>query len=372
MNSSLEITINSTLPITIPFNFITPVLIVYFLRQRKQLIARIKEIPNYQSDTPINLGNEIKNFKLKLLVCHFILMLLVIESITNLAESLAYLPNSFKTESNQTRVELTSSCWIEQNQKLKQFENLMEWIRSILPFSLMKALRLMIMPIVTILLKILASAFFNFSYKRTARKWLLVTFTRSLIVFVMRSVRWTHYYANIVIILSVVMDYICFLKASRRFYLVLKSKKIEARWHSSEIDYRDKQNVFYQFVLSNSYTGVTFLVFTLREVIDSFRSVFNFFTRSNNCVVRYFTFGLINLDLTAAQKSRLALIYHSTDYVRFFLEDLYQLFIFVAYFVVILALLITLLRRRRFYKRVNKDVVTPLMDRYKASIYRHY
>ena len=369
MISLLNFLISSILPITVPFNFITPILIVYFLRRRNQLLARIKDIPNHQSNTPINLQNEIKNFKLKLLVCHFILLLLIIELKTNLMESLAYLP-TFLVLSNQTRVELTNSCWIEHNHKLKEFIGLGEWIRAILPFSLVNALGLMIMPIVTILLKILANAFFNFSYKGIAKKWLIVTFVRTLIVFAMTATRWTHYYSNIVIGFSVVIDYICFLKASRRFYIVLKSRKIEARWHSTEIDYNEKQNVFYQFVLSNSYTGVTFLIFTIWNVVNSFNSIFYFFLVSNNCVIRHFTFGLINLDLTAAQKLYLVNnVYHSIDYVRFFLEDLYQLFIFVAYFLIILALLISLLRRRRFYNRVYINLVKPLMDRYKRSIY---
>ena len=375
--SILHWLITMNLPIIIPFIIITPFLIVYYINHRKTLKAKLKDCPHQTSLN--NIENE-KNYRLKLLVCHFIILILIIEWSSNIIYGLAYFPNFKKfivyhfppSQGNYTNVQLTATCWIEQNNKLKQFSSLADWLATIVPFGLHESLSLLIMPISTILLRILSKAFFNYPYKGTAYKSLAFISLRSLLVTFLLLVRITHYPASVIQIACVTADYICFLRASRRFYAVLKSRKIEARWHSTRKDYIEKYHVFYQYKITSTYTTITFLVYTLRTLVDSGLTVLYFFINTNVCVISYMTLGIVNINVNNSTVSYLQNMYTKMDYLRFTLGYAYQFLISFAYLMVILAIIVAVLKKRRFYQRVNHIITRPLVAQYHDTIYEPY
>ena len=260
--SSYVVTVTEIIEFFLTFTFLVlaSLVLMYYIRRRYNLYKEIREITLEQLWQP-SYKNHLKNLKIKSMITNFIIIILIIEIANNSAE--------FITAINY----LISH----------KFYGLI--------FHFVFISQSFYVPILCLLLKVLWLAYLHSPYKYTILRWIAYIVLRLAALYVVYS--WQFVYVDpsvrIEISLSIftyaqsvfhITDLITYLVYSRRFYLHLKSRRLESKLFDSEEKYRENYYLCVHFKIATiivatalflyTFSGITFCLFILSVNISKF------------------------------------------------------------------------------------------------------
>ena len=338
----------------IPFIVVTIFIIIFYLRKLKYLIrARVAE--NMQKDR-----------KIRILVYTFINIILLIEFASNVCAALSGLVYGFLPSYNQNTISHTNSCQVnvEIDFQMQLFPR--GWF-AYLPGLLTVSTIQLLQPTVSLLLNVLRRAYLDFPYRDTIKRWMCIILLRATILFVLLSYYQTVYIGISILPILYIIDFIVYIKYSRGFYSLLKSRMEVARVQSSREEFRQSSIVFLQYRITSRYTTFTFFILTMKYCIYGIRFSSHGCIRVL-CLLNAVTLGYSPLvifdtetmDVLNNEYFYLFVIFHCLDF-------LYQILVLFAYCSVCIAIAISLFRQVKRYKQVNK-YIHPLLDIYHGTI----
>ena len=233
--------------------------LVYYIRRRYKLYKEINRIPQelliLESDR-----NHLKNLKLKCIISNFIIVILVMEFIQNLGQTLRYFPYSihhFIKEFN-----------VSPDQKVQRFFCM---YTTALTYSLV--------PVLTMMMDFLWLAYSKYEYKYTMIRWTWYIVIRALVVFLAQYTPYfipTPFYYEIVYseigktlyLILPTIDLIQFVYYARKFYLHLKSREKEIKlFYFDKEAYLDIKYLRIHFKVATILVGIALFFCTLSTSI---------------------------------------------------------------------------------------------------------
>ena len=331
----------------IPFIFIAVLILMYYLHALRVKI-RQRNIPDY------NTGNE-KAGKINILVHKFIFVMLLIELSTNTTAIITGMIYGFDPQYDQKIIPPLNSC--RTNPELDfQLRNYSKGWFSFLPAMVNFSITQFLQPTVSLLLNVLRRAYLDYPYRNIIKRWMYIILIRGCILFLLLSYYQTVYIGISILPIFYIVDFIIYIKSSRSFYSLLKSRMEVARLHSSRREYRDKYRVLHQYRVTSAYTTLTFFILTLKNSLYGTLLFINGSIRTF-CLMNSITLGYSPL------------IFYSTTTIKavfnfsfyFFaisrcLDSLYQALISLAYLLVCVGIGIRVYRRTERFNQINRSI----------------
>ena len=346
--------------IFIPFILCTLCILLYYVWYRISLGSQIARISLSPSLT-LSLHNTNKNFKFKLFVTNFIILLLILELLVHLIRSVfSFIP----TPDVFLSYNLTESCQIDDYQTLIAFLYPQYWY-FFLSYTLSPSLQMCILPIVTLLISVLRNRFLDRPYKKWLRIGLGIIFCRFIVCVCFLFFFQTRLLFNIPYICQYTIDYFIYLYYARAFHQLLCSRRNEARIHRREDPqlFRERSYVLSQYRVTTLYTlcvvsVYVFFVFLCK--ISTFVSVL----LMEPCYLSYITFGYIpTLQLSIHAQFLTGTVLNVLSCMMLLALYVYQILLFVAYFVVSVSIVAKYLMNLRRQNRTQCQVAK-IMDQY--------
>ena len=327
-------------------------MLIYFLYQKYQVRIRISNVP-YSTIFNIDLDKVKKNLEIQSMVHNFVIAIMMIEIVANAFFGIKLIlligtsvPCIYR---NQTTFNRTN----ETNQLIQFMGNLSENILSL------------ILPVLCLFLIVLRRAFINLPYKLWVRRYSVYIFVRVIAMLVLYSFSITSNIETIVQLLLALFDTRVYISSSRAFYVLLKGRRDEALYHSSQKDYLEKKKTANRFFYTQVF--IHFMIFiSLLFYISAFAdAAINILFNPN--FFEFVPFGYFPKFFfpwhTFAYKIRsISAILTGVSAL------LLELYAFFAYFFVLISILVKLFIRRRKFNHINDWITRPLMERYRSNL----
>ena len=339
----------------IPFTIITVFIITFYI-QKLNSVIRVRNIPN----------NMQKHQKIRILVLTFVNVILQLELLSNISAALSGLVYGFLPIYNQNAISHTNSCQVNVAVDFQMQLFPKGWF-AYLPAMLSISLIQFLQPTVSLLLNVLRRAYLDYPYRTIIKRWMCIILIRGCILFLLLSYYQTVYIGISILPIIFIVDFSFYIKHSREFHSLLRSRMEVARVQSSRREYRDKSIVLFQYRITSSYTILTFSILTLKYCTYGIR----FFIHGSIrllCLNNFVTFGYSPLiffnsnilDILNNVYFYLFVIFHCLDF-------LYQILVSFAYCIVCIGIAINFYRKTKKYKHINRSI-QPLISFYHKNL----
>ena len=329
---------------------VTVPVLIYFLYQKYQIRIQIRNVP-YSTIFNIDLDKVKKNLEIQSMVYNFVILMMMIEIITNVflgIGAIGYSENVTSTDRN-----LTKFIIVEQNGYLHYIGNL-----SGITIGF-------VFPILCLFLIVLRRAFINLPYKKWVWKYSVYILIRAIVMLILLWFEITFNIGMFMQLLLGIFDFYVYISCSRAFYVLLKGRRDEALYHSSRRDYLEKKRIAKQFFytqVSTRFSG--FLIIMLYISVFS-TSIFHTFSHPN-------FFKLMTFDyfpkFSSSWHAFAFEIADISELIGSVLIYLIEIYIFFAYLFVTISILVKLFIRRKKFNHVNDWITRPLMERYRSNL----
>ena len=113
----------------------------------------------------------------------------------------------------------------------------------------------LLLPIACLFLIVLRRAYLNLPYTRWIRRYTIIILARFIILL---DLSFVHQILDLMQMLYFPICLIDYILICRRFYCLLVGRNFEARWHSTQSEYRAKRRIAVQFFYAQILTIVCF------------------------------------------------------------------------------------------------------------------
>ena len=311
--------------------------LIYYIRRKYFLYVEMKEI----SDEKLwfySYQNHLKNLKIKSMIANFVIIIVLVEFVNSIAifQQCTWLLINFKT------------------------------IFVFIAVTTVSISRLCHVPLLCLFMKVLWLAYLHSPYKHTIMRWTAYIVLRIFVVIIALIGQKLNYfsgfkYANFIYLilntgmysLFIISDLIIYLVYSRRFYLHLKSRELEARLFMDRRKYLENKFLRIHFKVATILVTVALLFYSIGNLLSLVCTMINnmFLAYSNESLTTWY---LVNQVVGVLPLDILQVIYR----VLFNLNYLYILFI----------ILYKRYKQKRNLNRVN-DRIRPLVREYQDKYY---
>ena len=324
--------------------------LVYYIRRRYRLYKEIKRIPQNLLILE-EYKNHLKNLKLKCIINNFIIVILMIEIAQNVFQFILYFPYWI--------IDFLEDCplYLE-----LQFYSIL----------LFMPIKNSLVPVLSMMMDFLWLAYRKYEYKYTIIRWTWYIVIRTFVLFIIQYSTLknlipldyqTSYecFADILLLIFPIIDFIQFVYYARRFYLQLKSKEKEIRlFYFDKKAYLDSKYLRIHFKIATILVGIALFFYTLWNVDVLFEILY---------IIPYFPLSIpvnqqlydIFLIISHSFITNITTFSYLISEVFFILNYLY-IFIIVAY---------KSYRDRKKLENIN-DYIKPIMKQYHDDYYNRY
>ncbi|KAI6658482.1 hypothetical protein LOD99_15282 [Oopsacas minuta] len=315
----------------------------------------MKQVP-FQEYRRIDLYNIMKNLQTKNMVCNFILILIGLEL---LKHTLYFCGFAYRI------VSLTPIRF-----EINQEAEVIVWNVTREMLSMSVIVQLMIVPTVSIILRILPLAYYNYPYRDIVKRWSVYIVYRSAVYLMLSHVPfiWNTIpnYFRFCIYLT---DWVMYWYYARRFYLVLKGRRIEAIWHSTPEDYREKTQVQFQFLFTSILFGITSATLIIKAFSEILLTTIVLVLELRWTLdFEGFTFEIDSPYLDASAHNTIHVIFTYIFYIGFYgFAILHQVLYNLIYLGVFVIVINNILVRCRDFRSINKSIA-PIIAIYHSTL----
>ena len=229
-------------------------------------------------------------------------------------------------------------------------------------------------PVMCLFLIVLRRAYINLPYKKWNRGYIILILFRSVILFTLFSFAQTVYLAKMLFFLFSLADVCVYLPSSKSFYILLKGRSIEARWHSTQSDCRSKRLIVVQYFYAQLMTIVGLLFLLVSYFISFIQTTLLIISDSGYAGINDMSI-FPKFHMSSGAISVIDYISYNSLGVQWIMTIIFQLFLFLSYTMVCLAIVVKLIRKRKQYNNVNNWATKSLMKNYRNTLdtsYRNY
>ena len=347
--------------VIIPYILVALFVISYFAYLKYLIRKEIQKLPT--TIYGVNVNNLRKNLQIKSMVYNFILVISIIEFVTNIVieTDLLIIPS---IEPEDSWINLSNSCRIE------DFDLKVLGIRSTSFYSRTRNIAEVAFSELSILMGlfyiILRRMYLNVPYHRHIRKYIIYIVIQFVVKCVFVSFIQTFYFGALLYLPFELIDFVIYICASQKFYNLLKGMRNEASLHSSKSEFYQKKQTVKRFFYARLATIVMILLFITIALAAVTRVTFQILT---SCFLSYITSDYIPSITLSDQVQEF--IEHITYYCRltqmcvlFFVE----LITIVVYLALCVDIIFIAVRKRRRYNNSNFLFIRPLMEKYRRSL----
>ena len=255
--------------IALLFCFNTLVVLVYFIRRRVRLSFEIRRIPAYQLVRQ-EYKNYFMNLRTTIKITNLIILILILEIIENLFVTL-------------TTLEYVSQILLGVNYIFGFY---------VYASKLLGVIRLMYVPLLSLVMNFLWLVYRNYEYKYTMIRWTVYIVVRGLvagisiqsIIYMSNEYRLLAYMMLSVILISFfAFDFIQYVYYSKRFYSHLKSREKEIRlFYFDREAYIQSKNIRMHFCIATTLVAsalfistLAYSLFAITKIVDVIVMIFD-------------------------------------------------------------------------------------------------
>ena len=347
--------------VIIPYTLVALFVISYFAYLKYLLRKEIQKLPT--TIYGIDVNNLRKNLQIKSMVYNFILIISIIEFVSNfvIETDLLVIPT---IEPEDAWINLSNSCRMEDS-KLKDLQ-----IRSTFFLSRTRNIAEVMCSELAILMGlfyiILRRMYLNVPYHRHIRKYIIYIVIQFVVKCVFVSFILTFYFGVLLYLLFGLIDFVIYICASQKFYNLLKGMRNAASLHSSKSEFFQKKQIVRRFFFARLATVVFFSLFLITALTAFIQVTFIIFT---HCFLSYITSDYIpSIILSDQAKEFTEHIIYYCMLTEMFVLFIVELIILVIYMLLCVDIILIAVKKRRRYNKSNFLFIRPLMEKYRRSL----
>ena len=348
--------------ILFPYLVLTFFVLGYFVYQKYQVRIQIRNVPPF-TIFDLDLDKVKKNLKIQSMVYNFILVLIFVELITSFFWGIGEIIDSDSKISPiytvNKSINVKNGTKFIQKLEINRIVFLIHCLPAILIVNL-------IFSILSLFQIVLRRAFINLPYKIWVKRYTVYILVRLVAMSAMSCLCYeTFQILPIIYALFGLFDICVYISSSRAFYVLLKGRRDEALYHSSQSDYLEKKrvtnNFFYGQILTYIYIFLGFIFYLsllLLTVISILRNP-DFFQHISLGLLPKFYFSCKSI-CDQFKYIGFVLVMASTILLGFC--------VILTYFIICVNILFKLFIRRRKFNHVNDWITRPLMEDYRSAL----
>ena len=348
--------------LVIPYLLIVSVVLAYILHEKYKIrkLRNISLSPVY----PIDLNKKRKNLQIQSMTYNFILALLLMELISTSLWGVYKFNEAAFHSSLLESINITDTCVM----RFEPYSIFLIYESFYIPLFILNVSTIvfgLIGTVMCLFLIVLRRAYLNLPYNNWIFGYSIYLLSRFLASLVFSSFIRTYYIAGFAYFPLGLVDICIYFRVCRSFYLLLKGRRDEARWHSTRKDFVDKNNIVNRFFYSQVVT-ISMLILLLTYGLVDFISKLVYVSSVNSCVWSYMYFGLFpNLNLSSIiPLSTVSRLGSYASIIEVIFVGLLQLILVLSYLLVCMDIFIKIVRWRRRFRNVNQ-LTRPLIVAYK-------
>ena len=347
--------------VIIPYILVALFVISYFAYLKYLIRKEIQKLPT--AIYGIDVNNLRTNLKIKSMVYNFILIISIIEFVTNIVIGTDFLiiPS---IEPEDSWRNLSNSCRIE------DFKLKIQGIRSTFFYSRIRNIAEVTFSELFILMAlfyiILRRMYLNVPYHRHIRKYIIYIVIQFVVKCVLVSFLQTYYFGVLMYLPFAVIDFVIYICASQKFYNLLKGMRDAASLHSSKSEFLQKKQTVRRFFYARLAMIVIILLFLIIAFTSFIPATFRILTR---CFLSYITSGYIpSISLSDQVHEIIEHIIYYCVQTQMFVLFIVELIVIVIYLLLCVDIILIAVRKRRRYNNSNFLFIRPLMKKYRRSL----
>lgn len=367
MNSASFSLVNKVSSLALfPYLAIVIFTIPYFIHQKIFILRQIRNIPP-STVLAINLRMMKKNLQIKSMIHNWIIIISSFEAIVCLLNTINYTINAFGSSHSNNYVAFVvftysnnGSCTLHGNTTLAMFSDISEYLVILLPIPL------------NLSLIVIRRVYLNAPYK----SWVIgysVYFLFRLVYLVLSAYCLiTSYTENILELPFLLFDTYVYVNASKKLYLLLKGMSEEAKWHSTQREYRNRRRTTQTFAITRAAIFLTFILCVLILTLNSMSEVYALI-QDSDCLLQYaFPNTPLHFSLPSSSTHILSRMVRYIEMIRMVCNVMVGGIAFLSNLAILTWIIAKLIVRRKVYIHVNDWITRPLMERYRADVERNY
>ena len=341
-----------------PFAMLPHIIMILFINgylayRKYQIKIELKNIPNC-TVLQIDLSKVKRNLQIESMVYTFLLILSGLEFVSNLFAGIHIigvdLGNFFVNRFDISETSYGNLTYSVITQFQIAAYNIFIISLSIFP------------PIGCLFLIVLRRAYLNLSYRNWIQGYTVCIVVRLIVLLLLSSVYEPVYQIQIFYFPLSLIDFFIYLSCCRSFYRVLRGRSEEARWHSTQSEYRIKRLIAIQFFYGQCFTITCFVLLLI--------NFFTIFLQSLLVIILYYPHSLgifQSVPLSHSTRSIILSIYNINALIQMVLMVSFVVLLALAYLLVSIGIIVKLVRKGRRYNHINSWITRPLMEQYRAT-----
>ena len=350
---------NITPFVIIPYILVALFVISYFAYLKYLIWKEIQKLPTAIYGVDVN--NFRKNLQIKSMVYTFILIISIIEFVSNIVTEtdLLILPT---IEPEDSWINLSNSCRIEDAQlKILGIRSTFFYSRARNIAEVMCSELLILMALFYIILR---RMYLSVPYHRHIRKYIIYIVVKCVFVSFMQTI----FFGELLYLPFLLIDFVIYICASQKFYNLLKGMRNAASLHSSKSEFLQKKQTVRRFFYARLATIVMILLFLIIALAVFIEAAFQILT---SCFLSYITSDYIpSITLSDQANELIEDVCHSCFLTQMFFLFIVELITIAIYLALCVDIILIAVRKRRRYNNSNFLFTRPLMEKYRRSLLR--
>ena len=346
-----------------PYILVALFVISYFAYLKYLIWKEIQKLPTAIYGVDVN--NFRKNLQIKSMVYNFILIISIIEFLSNIVTEtdLLIIPT---IEPEDSWINLSNSCRMEQSQlKILGIRSTFFLSRARNIAEVTSSELLILMGLFYIILR---RMYLNVPYHRHIRKYIIYIVIQFVVKCVFVSFMQTFFFGELLYLPFSLIDFVIYICASQKFYNLLKGMSNAASLHSSKSEFLQKKQTVRRFFFARLATIVIILLFLIIALAVFIEAAFKILT---SCFLSYITSDYIpSITLSDQAKEFIENVSYSCFLTQMFFLFIVELITIAIYLALCVNIILIAVRKRRRYNNINFLFTRPLMENYRRSLLR--
>ena len=349
--------------VIIPYILVALFVISYFAYLKYLIWKEIQKLPTAIYGVDVN--NFRKNLQIKSMVYNFILIISIIEFLSNIVTEtdLLIIPT---IEPEDSWINLSNSCRMEQSQlKILGIRSTFFLSRARNIAEVTSSELLILMGLFYIILR---RMYLNVPYHRHIRKYIIYIVIQFVVKCVFVSFMQTFFFGELLYLPFSLIDFVIYICASQKFYNLLKGMSNAASLHSSKSEFLQKKQTVRRFFFARLATIVIILLFLIIALAVFIEAAFKILT---SCFLSYITSDYIpSITLSDQAKEFIENVSYSCFLTQMLFLFIVELITIAIYLALCVNIILIAVRKRRRYNNINFLFTRPLMENYRRSLLR--
>ena len=355
--------------LVVPYTVVLMIIIAYFIHKKWKVVVAIKNVP-ITTIFPIKLSKVKKNLQISSLVYNFIIFLSVSELFDNVIWGIANVC-IYDILSNDKPVNISEYCTIRDGDLLGLFviNSYSSIAHHLMNFGLV--MTSLLPTVMCLLIIVLRRLYLNVPYIKWVRGYSTFIIIRLIVFLVLTWFVETWYFSQLLYLPFGCVDVYVYVVSSKKFYLLLKGRRDEAKFHFTRSEYRKRAMIVKRYFYGQIFTGFFFSLLFLNCFL-TFIDVPLKIAYYNPCFLNYISFGFIPDFKLSQYYNHLATEFDNIIYIiQLVCVGIIEVSVFLAYLILCFIILIKLFVKQYNFKYVNEWITKPLMEQYRNDVESH-